>query len=83
MADLTLPAVGRQEYGRQPPAPRTAIQFRLIFIAGFAVFLLVALLARLLPRRRRPWLAGTSARLSIVEEAKVAAHTFLPLAFLA
>lgn len=57
-------------------------QFRLIFMAAFAVFLTITALARLLPRRLRPWSPPADRRLSFVAEARALTHTVVPFAFL-
>ena len=48
-----------------------------------AVFLVVAIVSRLLPSRWRPRLPGTRARRTILGEAREAADTFVPFAFMA
>jgi hypothetical protein len=56
-----------------------AREFRLLYLLSFAIFLVAAVVARLLPwRERRP---GQPSR-SIVAEARAAANTFVPLAFM-
>jgi len=57
-------------------------QYRRLYALCFAVFLIVALVSRLLPRRLRP-LAGRGApRRSIVAEASAAANAAVPFAFM-
>jgi hypothetical protein len=61
---------------------RDAIEFRLIYIASFTIFLAGAAIERLMPWR---WLAlwsGSRRRGSIIGEAKAAANTFTPFAFM-
>ncbi|MBT8447253.1 MAG: light-harvesting protein [Gammaproteobacteria bacterium] len=62
---------------------REAKQFHLIYAACFAVFLVVAIVSRLLPRSWRPRLPGARARRTIIGEAREAADTFVPFAFMA
>jgi hypothetical protein len=65
-----------------PPTRREeALEYRLILAASFPVFLAAAVVARLLPsgRRHRP-AAGPR---SIIGEARAAARTFVPFAFMA
>jgi hypothetical protein len=57
-------------------------QFRLIFGLAFVVFLVIALIARILPRRLRPWAPVGNRRLSFVAEAHAVTSTFIPFAFL-
>lgn len=57
-------------------------QFRLIFGFAFVVFLTIALIARLLPRRLRPWAPQGGRRLSFVAEARAVTNTVIPFAFL-
>ena len=59
-----------------------AIEFRLIFMVSFAIFLLVATFARLLPRDWRPYPAGPEGYASVFDEARSAANTFVPFAFM-
>ncbi len=59
-----------------------AREFRLILVAAFVYFLLVACVARLLPRAWRPSLPPTDGRRSIIGEAKALAGTFVPFAFM-
>ncbi len=69
--------------GGSPPRARQqeALEYRLVYLAGFVVFLAVAVATRLLPgqRQRRPQQAR---RRSIVGEARAAANTFIPFAFM-
>ena len=57
-------------------------QFRLIFGVAFMVFLVIALMARILPRRLRPWAPVGNRRLSFVAEARAVTNTVIPFAFL-
>jgi hypothetical protein len=57
-------------------------QFRLIFGVAFVVFLAITLVARLLPRRLRPWAPVGDRRLSLVAEARAVTNTVIPFAFL-
>lgn len=61
---------------------KQATEFHLIFATCFVVFLMIAVIARLLPKQWRPWpkLEGYT---SIIAEAKMAVHTFIPFAFMA
>ena len=60
---------------------REARQFRRIFTVSVVVFLAVGAIARLLPRRLRPWTSVRSAGSSLFAEAKAAANRFIPFAF--
>lgn len=57
-------------------------QFRLIFGVAFVVFMVTALIARLLPRRLRPWTPVGNRPLSFVAEARALTNTVIPFAFL-
>ncbi len=57
-------------------------EFRLIFMVSFAIFLLVALVERILPPSWRPHVLPPGSSKSIFGEARAAAHTFVPLAFM-
>ncbi len=59
-----------------------ALLIHFILLVSFAVFLLAALVARLLPGGWRPNLPGSEGQLSIIGEARAAAHTFAPFAFM-
>jgi len=59
---------------------RDAIDFRLIYITSFIIFLASAALGRLMPWRWRGWSSGR--RGSIISEARAAANTFTPFAFM-
>ncbi len=60
--------------------PRARLEFRLIFTATFLVFLAAAVVARCLPWR---WLPFTQDRpRSLIDEARAAANTFIPFAFM-
>ncbi|MFN0218724.1 MAG: hypothetical protein ACKVP4_07935 [Hyphomicrobium sp.] len=56
-----------------------SLEFRLIFIAAFAVFLVTATLERLL---LLSWLRGEGSRKSILEQAKESANTCAAYAFM-
>ena len=60
-----------------------AKQYHLIFAVGFAVFLMIAVAGRLLPRRWRAGPPGPHADMSIFEEAKAMTNTYVPFAFMA
>jgi hypothetical protein len=64
-------------------AKQEAKEFRLIFAACFVIFLMVVIMARLLPKQWRPWPAAAQGRTSIINEAKAATNTFIPFAFMA
>jgi hypothetical protein len=54
---------------------------RLMFGAAFPIFLVVAALARLMPRSMRSSMAGFDGRQSLFKEAKNAASMCIPFAF--
>ena len=68
--------------GASPATQRKqeAIEFRLLYLVAFTVFLVGALLSRALPRF---WRSGERRPLGVVGEARAAAHTFIPFAFMA
>ncbi|MGQ0592486.1 MAG: light-harvesting antenna LH1, beta subunit [Gammaproteobacteria bacterium] len=57
-------------------------EFRRLYAVCFIIFLMVASVARILAWRWQPWPPGPGGYLSVVDEAKRAAHTFLPFAFM-
>jgi hypothetical protein len=57
-------------------------EFRLIFVASFVIFLLVGLVSRFLPEHWRPVPAGLEGGKSLIGEARAAANTFVPFAFM-
>lgn len=72
-----------QAHHRRGAAPRSSaadetIEQRLLLALSFPVFLAAALLSRLAPGARRP--AGK--RKSVLAEARQAAHTCIPFAFM-
>ena len=68
---------------RSSLSARGAKQYHLIFAVGFTIFLMIAIVGRLLPRRWRELPPGTSGDLSIFEEARAMANTYVPFAFMA
>lgn len=56
-----------------------SVEFRLIFAAAFAVFLIAATVERMLPLG---WLKRGQSRKSIIEQAKEAANTCAAYAFM-
>lgn len=60
---------------------RDARQYRHIVAVCFPLFLLLALVGRLMPVRWRPLGVNAGSRLSVFAEARHAAHTFIPLVF--
>lgn len=66
--------------GPQPgPRQRETLQFRLIYLVSFMVFLLAAIVGRLAPGA---WRRGHRGK-SIFGEAKAAANTVVPFVFMA
>jgi len=59
-----------------------AWEFRCTYALTFPVFLATAAIARLLGWHWRPWPPGPKGYASIVEEARAAAGSFIPFAFL-
>ena len=59
---------------------RNAIDFRLIYTASFIIFFAGAAFGRLMPWRWLGWSSGR--RGSIISEARAAANTFTPFAFM-
>lgn len=57
-------------------------EFRLIFMISFAIFLMVAVIERVLPSSWRSHALGPDGGKSIFGEARAAAHTFVPFAFM-
>jgi hypothetical protein len=57
-------------------------EFRLIFILTFVIFLLVAMVERVLPSNWRSQVFGTASGKSVFGEARSAARTFVPFAFM-
>jgi hypothetical protein len=62
------------------PRRQEATEFRLIFMASFVIFLMVAIVERFLPSQWRP--LGAEGHKSIIGEARTAARTFVPFAFM-
>lgn len=55
---------------------------RLIFMLTFAIFLVVAMVERVLPSSWRSQVLGTASGKSVFGEARSAARTFVPFAFM-
>lgn len=64
------------------PRRAEAGEFRLLFVASFAIFLLVAVVERVLPSSWRAHAFGPDSGKSIFGEARAAARTFVPFAFM-
>ena len=64
------------------PRREEAGEFRLIFMVSFAIFLMVAVIERVLPTNWRSHAIGQDSGKSIFGEAKSAARTFVPFAFM-
>ncbi len=62
------------------PRKQKASEFRLIFFVSFVIFLMVAIVERFLPSQWRP--LGADGHKSIIGEARSAARTFVPFAFM-
>lgn len=64
--------------------PARSFEFYAIFAISFSIFLVVVLAVRCLPTRWRPRLVEASAaRSSVIGEARAAAGTITPFAFMA
>ena len=61
---------------------RDAIDFRLIYIASFIIFFASAVIGRLMPWRWLGSASGARRSGSIIGEARAAANTFTPFAFM-
>lgn len=77
MADLYRPVCSPSRVRKED-----TVEYRLIFMVSFVIFLVAALVARVLPRQWRPYPSGSSPYGSIFDEAKSAANTFVPFAFM-
>ncbi len=62
---------------------REARQFRLLYVVCFMLFLMVALAGRIIPTKWRNKITGTTVKRSVIGEAKAAANTIVPFAFMA
>ncbi len=61
---------------------RESREFRWILAMSFLAFLVVAVIARCLPGRWRPWSDQSVEALSVVAEAKAMANTYAPFIFM-
>jgi hypothetical protein len=61
---------------------RESREFRWILAVSFLAFLVVAVIARCLPRRWRPWSDQSVEPLSVIAEAKAMANTYAPFIFM-
>ncbi|MBO0661742.1 hypothetical protein LQ948_04085 [Jiella sp. MQZ9-1] len=57
-------------------------EYRMVFAVTFPIFFTVALVSRLLPARLRPTPFGQSGVFAVFRDAKAAAHSVLPYAFM-
>lgn len=57
-------------------------EFRALVVVTYPLFLTVTLLSRLLPTRLRFMPTSVGGRMSVFAEARAAAHTTLPFAFM-
>ena len=77
------PAPMTRANGTSPRPRRGEVsEFRLIFMVSFAIFLLVAVVERVLPSSWRSHAGAADGGKSIFGEARAAARTFVPLAFM-
>ena len=58
------------------------MEFRLIFMVSFVFFLIAVVITRCLPRRWRLFPPASEGRSSIIREAKMAADSTIPYAFM-
>ena len=58
------------------------LEYRLISIACFPLFLVIAIFSRLLPRSWRPFPGVKGKRRSVFGEARAAVNTIIPFAFM-
>jgi light-harvesting complex 1 beta chain len=70
MASSTIGTVAQQ-------VRNDSVAFYGIFVTGFVVFLLIALVAQLLFRHWRTWLPGAEGEKSLVGGVKAAVYTFM------
>ncbi len=75
----------KRSKARSPSLPRKQedMEFRLLFIVSFVIFLFVTMVMRCLPWRSRTSASGANGRRSIIGEAKELAHSTIPYAFMA
>lgn len=70
MADKTLVA-------QALPHTQDAASSGVLFVVGFVVFLVIALIAQVLAMQWRSWLPGAEAEKSMIGGVKAAVHTFM------
>lgn len=78
MASLAVTSGGSLSRARR----EEAWDFRLIFATSFAIFLVAAVVGRLLPWRWSPRPAGRAGSKSVIAEARATTNTFVPFAFM-
>jgi len=69
--------------GATPEYVKDRRQYQRIYMLCFAVFLVVALVCRVLPRAWRPFSQAGGQRLSVIDEVRNAVSTVLPFVFMA
>ncbi len=57
-------------------------EFRVLIMVSFAIFLVIAVVSRLLPPRWRVFAPAAEGRRSVFQEARTAAYTTIPFAFM-
>ncbi|WAP67436.1 hypothetical protein [Jiella pelagia] len=57
-------------------------EYRIVYAVTFPIFLAVALVSRLLPARLRPTPYGNGGVLAVFRDARAAANSVLPFAFM-
>ncbi len=57
-------------------------EYRILFAVTYPIFLAVALVSRLMPARLRPAACGDGGVLAVFRDAKAAAKSVLPFAFM-
>ena len=78
----TLPARA-SDAASTPDYVRDRRQYQRIYVLCFAIFLVVALVCRVLPRAWRPFANAEGKRSSVIDEVRNAVSTVLPFVFMA
>ena len=79
---MTQFSPSRQARAGAKPNRHETIEFRLIFAATFAIFLLTSVLERALPHKWAGRAGGEETRKSVIEQAREAAHISAGYAFM-
>jgi hypothetical protein len=75
-------SIAEHRFQQRPARITERWEFHALVFVTYPLFLAVTLLSRVMPRRFRFMPTGAGGRMSVFAEARAAAHTTLPFAFM-